>query len=188
MRISYTSRISFLELPSNKLLQLTPGIFQKEIKKKYELRITYFGGFMVAAKLNSQLHAEGAVDWRAIPGKEMSIEPYILPDSLKQQIRAFMKKMGLVFGALDFIVNEEHDYIFLEVNEQGQFLWKEELNSDFKMLDIFINFLLNTSKSFKWEPQHTEHSIEKYRHQTVSMVTQTMRRHISLNNAKAYNA
>ena len=33
MRISYTSKLSFLELPSNKTLQLTPSIFQKEIKK-----------------------------------------------------------------------------------------------------------------------------------------------------------
>ena len=96
--------------------------------------------------------------------------------------------MGLVFGALDFIVSEDHEYIFLEVNEQGQFLWIEELNSDFKMLDIFIGFLLNTSKSFRWNPKNAEHCIDKYKQQVVSLVAQNMRRHIGLNNAKAYNA
>ena len=188
MRIAYTSKLSFLELPTNKLLQLTPGIYQKEIKKKYELRITYFGDYMVAAKLDSQAHVDGKIDWRAIPGREMNIEPYQLPSTLEHQIRAFMKRMGLVFGALDFIVSEDHEYIFLEVNEQGQFLWIEELNSDFKMLDIFIHFLLSTSKSFKWDPKKTDHSMDKYKHQMASLVAQNMRRHIGLNNAKAYNA
>ena len=36
-----------------------------------------------------------------------------------------MRKMGLVFCALDFIVTQDDEYVFLEVNEQGQFLWIE---------------------------------------------------------------
>ena len=188
VRISYTTKLSFLELPSNELLQLTPSIFQKEIKKKYELRITYFDGYMVAAKLNSQAHAAGKVDWRAIPGKEMSIDPYILPDYLEHQIRAFMKKMGLVFGSLDFIVNEESEYVFLEVNEQGQFLWIEELNSDFKMLDTFVHFLTNKSSSFQWDPNHSEHHLDTYKHSATTIVAQNMRRHVALNTAIAYNS
>ena len=187
-RISYTSRISFLELPSNKLLQVSPGIFQKEIKKKYELRITCFGDYLVAAKLNSQVHKEGKIDWRAIPGQEMSIEPYILPSSLEHKIRKFMHKMGLVFGSIDLIVSEDHDYIFLEVNEQGQFLWIEDFNPDFKMLDIFVHFLVSQSRLFKWDEKNTEHTIDKYNNKMVSILDENMRRHINLNTAKAYNA
>jgi len=188
VRISYTSKLSFLELPSNKLLQVSPGIFQKEIKKKYELRITCFGDYLVAAKINSQSHVEGKVDWRAIPEGQMKIEPYVLPSSLEDKIRKFMQKMGLVFGSLDFIVSEDHDYIFLEINEQGQFLWVEEYNDEFKMLDIFIQFLLSKSTKFKWESKHTRHSIDEYRKTMVSMMTQNLQRHVDLNNAKTYNA
>lgn len=188
MKISYTSKLSFLELPSNKSLQLTPSIFQKEIKKKYELRITYFDGFMVTAKLHSQAHAAGKVDWRAIPAKEMAIEPYTLPTKLEQQIRTFMKKLGLVFGALDFIVNEEGEYIFLEVNEQGQFLWIEEFNPDFKMLDVFVRFLTNTAPRFEWDQREEVHSLNKYKHHTSQLTAINMRRHVGLNNAKAYNS
>lgn len=187
MRIAYTSKVSFLELPNNKLLQVAPGIFQKEIKKKYELRITCFGDYLVAAKLNSQNHTEGKIDWRAIPEGKMNIEPYILPTSLEQQIRKFMQKMGLVFGALDFIVSEDHDYVFLEINEQGQFLWLEEYNADFKMLDIFIQFLLNKSRKFNWEPKERQHTIDKYRRDMESMMSQNLQRHVDLNNAKTYN-
>jgi glutathione synthase/RimK-type ligase-like ATP-grasp enzyme len=188
IKMSYTSKLSFLELPSNKLLQVSPGIFQKEIKKKYELRITCFGDYLVAAKINSQSHAEGKVDWRAIPEGQMKIDPYVLPSSLEDNIRKFMKKMGLVFGSLDFIVSEDNDYIFLEINEQGQFLWVEEYNADFKMLDIFIQFLLNKSHKFKWESKNSRHTIDDYRKTMVSMMTQNLQRHVDLNNAKIYNA
>ncbi len=188
MRIAYTSKISFLELPSNKLLQVSPGIFQKEIKKKYELRVTCFGDYLVAAKLNSQAHTAGKIDWRAIPQGEMTLEPYILPCSLENKIRKFMQKMGLVFGSLDFIVSEDHDYVFLEVNEQGQFLWIEEYNADINMLDPFIHFLINQSKKFKWEAKKPIHTIEAYRTKMVSMMTENMQRHVDLNTAKAYNA
>lgn len=185
MKIVYTSKISFLDLPNNQLLQMTPGLFQKEIKKKYELRVTCFGDYLVAAKLNSQVHRDGKIDWRAIPSGELEIEPYYLPESLAQSIRTFMKRMGLVFGSLDFIVNEEHEYVFLEVNEQGQFLWIEEMNNDFQMLDIFINFLINKSRSFQWEAKNTKHSIELYRNKMVSMMKQNLQRHVDLNRSIA---
>jgi len=188
MRIAYTSKISFLELPTNKLLQAAPGIFQKEIKKKYELRITCFGDYLVAAKLNSQNHMEGKTDWRAIPNGKMEVEPYVLPSNLENRIRKFMQKMGLVFGALDFIVSEDHDYIFLEINEQGQFLWLEEYNSEFKMLDIFIHFLLNKSRKFNWEPKGRTHTIDEYRQNMVSMMTKNLQRHVDLNSSKIHNA
>ena len=159
--------------------------FQKEIKKKYELRVTCFGDYLVAAKLNSQVHRDGKIDWRAIPSGELEVEPYYLPESLAQNIRKFMNKMGLVFGSMDFIVNDEHDYVFLEVNEQGQFLWIEELNNDFQMLDIFVNFLVNKSSSFQWEEKNAKHSIELYRNKMVSMMKQNLQRHVDLNRSTA---
>lgn len=188
MRIAYTSRVSFMELPANKMLQISPGIFQKEIKKKYELRITCFGDYLVAAKLHSQNHSEGKIDWRAIPEGQMKIEPYILPSSLESKIREFMRKMGLIFGALDFIVSEDNEYVFLEVNEQGQFLWVEEYNTDFKMLDIFIQFIINKSRAFRWDPKKYVHSLDEYRRNMMGIMDQNMQRHIDLNSSKTYNS
>lgn len=187
VKVVYTSKITFLDLPNNKLLQLSPGIFQKEIKKKYELRVTCFGDYIVAAKLNSQIHPEGRVDWRAIPEGKMSIEPYTLPHKLENKIREFMHKMGIVFGSFDFIVTPDDDHVFLEVNEQGQFLWIEEYNSQFPMLDIFINFLINKSTKFMWNPQKFEHAINDYRNEMSNRITQNMQRHIDLNSTRVHN-
>ncbi|STX29682.1 Glutathione synthase/Ribosomal protein S6 modification enzyme (glutaminyl transferase) [Legionella beliardensis] len=181
VKIAYTTKIDFLELPSNQVLQLTPGIFQTEIRKEYELRITCFGNYIVAAKLNSQCHSEGRVDWRAIIKNKMTIEPYRLPPIIEQRLKRFMRKLGIVFGSFDFIVTPEGDYIFLEVNEQGQFLWIEEYEPKFKMLDIFINFLSNRTVNFQWNEKNIIHSIDKYRKEMNDLINKNLLYHVDLN-------
>lgn len=187
MKVSYTTKINVLHLPNNKLLQLTPGIYQKEIQKKFELRVTCFGDYIVAVKLDSQSHPDGKTDWRAIPQGQMTIEPFRLPLRVEQQIRSFMQKMGLVFGSLDFIVTPENEYVFLEVNEQGQFLWIEEYNPDIKMLDIFVNFLMEKTTKFHWSKKTQIHSIAQYREEMANVMTKNMAYHVDLNNARVYN-
>ncbi|MBA2649728.1 MAG: hypothetical protein H0U75_09095 [Legionella sp.] len=172
VKVVFTSKINTVDLPRDDLLQFAPGIYQKEIKKLYELRVTCFGDYIVAAKLNSQLHLKGKTDWRKIPDGELSIDPYQLPQELQAKIKKFMIKMGLMFGAFDFIVSEDGSYVFLEVNEQGQFLWIEGYNSEFKMLDIFVNFLINKSARFKWDSQKSQHQMAYYLDDIHNMVYQ----------------
>ncbi|MBA2653371.1 MAG: hypothetical protein H0U73_14080 [Tatlockia sp.] len=183
IKLTYTNKIKLSDLTNHNLLQLVPGLYQTEIKKKYELRVTCFGRYIVAAKLDSQSHEVSKIDWRALQGENLDIQPYKLPTSIKNKLHNFMDKLGIVFGSFDFIVTPEDDYIFLEVNEQGQFLWVEEFNPDIKMLDIFINFILNKSKNFEWDPNLFVHSIEKYRTKIQDQFKQNMERHIFLNGA-----
>lgn len=164
VRIAYTSKISFLELPNNKLLQRAPGIYQKEIRKKYELRVTCFGDYLVAAKLHSDY-----------------IEPYMLPLELERKIQRFMLKTGLVFACFNFLVSTDDRYIFLDVDEQGQFLWIEESNPGFKMLDIFTHFLINRTKNFRWDPQNYRHGLFDYLGEMDDIFLRNMRRHVELN-------
>ncbi|MDF1758503.1 MAG: hypothetical protein P1U74_09440 [Legionellaceae bacterium] len=181
VKISYTAQIKPKDLPSDASIQHTPGIFQKEIKKKYELRVTCFGDYIVSAKINSQNHKDGIIDWRAIREKKMLIEEYKLPTSIEFKIRAFMRQIGIVFGTFDFIVTPDDQYIFLEVNEQGQFFWIEEHNPKIKMLDIFVNFILNKSPHFEWDKQHSRHTIKQYRSKAEKIYKENMDKHICLN-------
>ncbi len=184
-KITYTARVKNKNLPKRHILQTVPGIFQIEIKKKFELRITCFGNYLVAAKLHSQKYPDGMIDWRAIHSARMLIEPFDLPEAVSHNIRLFMQRMGLVFGAFDMIVTPDDEYVFLEVNEQGQFLWIEEFNSDFKMLDIFIQFMLQRSVTFTWDPESCTHSIEKYRRQMKDIYDVNMKHHVQVNNVCA---
>ncbi len=40
-----------------------------------------------------------------------------------------MKILNLTYGALDFIVTNDNQWYFLEINPMGQFLWIEDLTN-----------------------------------------------------------
>lgn len=174
---AYTSSVSFLELPNNKLLQCVPGIYQKEIKKKYELRVTCFGDYLVTAKLDADSFSES----------EKNIEPYMLPVELERKIRIFMDTMGLVFACFDFIVSTDDDYIFVDVNEQGEFLWIEQSNPGFKMLDIFTSFLINKTRNFRWNPQNYQHELSDYLAEMDNIFFRNTRRHVQRECSMGYS-
>lgn len=56
-----------------------------------------------------------------------------------------MARLGLLFGCIDLMVTPDDDYVFLEVNEMGQFLWIERANPDIRMLDTFCDFLIRSA-------------------------------------------
>lgn len=53
-----------------------------------------------------------------------------------------MDDLGIVFGCFDLIVTPGGDYVFLEVNEMGAFVWIEEQNPEIKLVDAFSEFLI----------------------------------------------
>lgn len=177
IRASYTTNISMNKLGSDKLLQLSPGIYQQQIIKKYEIRVVCFGDYLVAVKLNSQCHPEGLLDWRAIHPTKLLVDECVLPFQIENNIRLFMNKLGIVFGSFDFIVTPDDDYVFLEVNEQGQFLWIEELNPNIPLLDIFVNFIVHKSRKFLWQPQPFCHGIKQYKNRIKTALTSNLLHH-----------
>lgn len=84
------------------------------------------------------------------PAEELQLEPYDLCPALKTNIRNLMKQLGIVFGCFDFIVTPDNEIYFLEVNQQGQFLWIEDFLPEMRMLDMFVHFIINKSVDFKW--------------------------------------
>ena len=150
LHLTYTSTITTDELPSDKILQCSPGIFQQKIEKQYELRITYFGSKYIAVKIDSQKFNESKNDWRSAPIEQLLLEQVTLPAEIDLACRSLMNKLGIVFGCFDFIVTPNNDYYFLEVNEQGQFLWIEGINPEIKMLESFIEFVSNSSIKFSF--------------------------------------
>lgn len=162
VRLIYTKEISIDQLPSDEVLQVMPGIFQRKIDKAYELRVTFMGDTAVTAKLRSQEHPQGMQDWRSVPVHELAIDPYTLPDTIHQQCKQLMQKFGVVFGCFDFIVTPDGEYYFLEINEQGQFLWVESINPNIKMLDAFSEFLISKSPRFAWEPSASIVSLDEF--------------------------
>jgi hypothetical protein len=71
-----------------------------------------------------------------------------LPENVLARCRVLMRKLGILFGCFDFIVTPDGEYVFLEVNQQGQFLWKEHLCPSLKMLETFCQFIANPGRDF----------------------------------------
>jgi glutathione synthase/RimK-type ligase-like ATP-grasp enzyme len=162
MRLTYTREINLSMLPNDNMLQSTAGIFQRKILKAYELRVNILGDCCIAVKINSQEHPKGKMDWRYVPGHELKVEAYNLPAEVLEKCKIFMKKQGVVFGCFDFIVTPDGEYYFLEINEQGQFLWIEDVNPDIKMLDAFTDFLIAGANDFNWQQSSTSVSLMNY--------------------------
>jgi hypothetical protein len=142
----HTSVLSENCLPEQNILRTTPGIYQTRIAKKFEVRVTFFGDYYLAVKI----HNSTELDWRPHSIlKNIPLSITTIPIEIEQQCLAMMKQIDIVFGCFDFIVTPSGDYIFLEVNEMGQFLWLEERLPELKFLDTFSEFLISCSKNRK---------------------------------------
>jgi glutathione synthase/RimK-type ligase-like ATP-grasp enzyme len=124
-------------------LRTSPGIYQPRVEKAYEVRVTIIGEQVYAVSIDSQSNPQSKLDWRQDLLQICSLAPIQLPQSVLDSCRSLMAKLGLVFGCLDFIVTPANEYIFLEVNEMGQFLWIEERVPQLRLLEAFIGLLVH---------------------------------------------
>lgn len=108
----------------NQDINKTPIYMQEYINKKYEIRATFVGELVFCVKILSS----NKVDWR----DENSTNTYELidmPIEIYDQCIKLMSLFEIDFGAFDFIVDDKDNWIFLEINPNGQWLWLEnELN------------------------------------------------------------
>ena len=74
---------------------------------------------------SAQSNTTGKIDWRQGYDHNLRHEIVDIPDSIKDFCLSFLKKMKLNFGCFDFIVTPDDEYVFLECNPNGQWLWIE---------------------------------------------------------------
>jgi len=123
-------------------IRLCPAIYQDYVEKAFELRAVVMGSDILFIKIDSQARRESSVDWRGdLLGRSKLSVFHDVPDSIRDALLGFMRRMNLDFGCIDLIVTGQGDYFFLEVNDQGQFLWIEERNPDIGILDMFCRYL-----------------------------------------------
>ncbi|HEU4411803.1 MAG TPA: hypothetical protein VFS43_41570 [Polyangiaceae bacterium] len=148
----YTAKVDEASLPDDDLLRLGPGIFQAYVPKAYELRVTCMGDEVLAARLDSQATRDGKVDWRIAHVHDLAVRPVELPPAVARRCLELLRRLGLVFGCIDLIVTPEGEYVFLEVNQMGQFLWVEIACPAMPMLQTFCEFLVRRDPHFRRAP------------------------------------
>lgn len=146
--MTFTSSLTPDKLVDDDLLRATPGIYQEEIDKEYELRVTVMGRQTFSAKILSQQTRRGTLDWRKAYD-ELTMEKHELPREIEQQCFELLRHLGFVFGCFDLIVRKDGSFVFLEVNQMGQFLFLERYTG-LPLLDAFTDFLIEGSVDFEW--------------------------------------
>lgn len=113
-----TTRLSKEDLEHLDSLAYCPMIFQEFIPKAYELRIAWVDGEFFAGQI--AVDADLYTDWRMARSQTSPWKPYTLPAAIQHQVNRLMVSLDLSFGVLDMIRHRDGDYIFLEVNPQGE--------------------------------------------------------------------
>jgi glutathione synthase/RimK-type ligase-like ATP-grasp enzyme len=137
----FTNKISNEIIDKLDDFDLTPCIFQEYIEKKYELRVTVVNDKVFSAKVDSQSLTETSIDWRK---KKIPFVNYELPAEIALKCVEILKKLNLSFGAIDLIKDINDNYIFLEINPNGQWAWIE-METGLPISEEIINYL--TAKS-----------------------------------------
>ncbi len=106
-----------------------PVFFQENVEKDVDVRITVIGTNVFACAINSQLDKSTLVDWR----KQMFLKeflphmPHVLPDEVVTKVTLLVQQLGLRFGAVDMALTKDGEYVFFEINHNGQWGWIEIL-------------------------------------------------------------
>jgi len=138
-KVAFTNQLK--EKPQKEQIELLPNFFQTHIKKSYDVRVTMVGKKAFAALIDSQNNDETKVDWRRgeMPLKHTKIE---IPNELLEQCVTLLKMLNIRFGAIDFILDTNGNFIFLEINPNGQWAWIEK-QAGYEISNEIVNLLEN---------------------------------------------
>jgi glutathione synthase/RimK-type ligase-like ATP-grasp enzyme len=123
----YTNKITKEDLKDFDNCVNSPMIFQEYIEKQFEVRYTFVNNNHFVCRIDSQVSEKSKTDWRRYDLKNtpyLEIEP---PKDIREKVNHFMKTLNLNYGALDFIVDQDNQWWFLEINSVGQYGWIEQL-------------------------------------------------------------
>ncbi|MEO7827852.1 MAG: hypothetical protein ABIR60_11985, partial [Allosphingosinicella sp.] len=98
------------------------SLVQEKIAKRFETRTFYLDGRMFSAAIYSQNDPQTSVDYRKYnyrrPNRNVPIN---LPAEIEEKLDRLFRALDLNTGSADMIVDEEGEFVFLEINPTGQY-------------------------------------------------------------------
>ncbi|HEU0087475.1 MAG TPA: ATP-grasp ribosomal peptide maturase [Pseudonocardiaceae bacterium] len=124
LQMAYTRRIEPADLADLAGVDTTLHLFEPFLPKAWEARVTVVGDRVFAVGIHAG-SGPARVDWRA-DYDSLDYTVVTPPESVTTGIHAFMKTLGLSFGAFDFAVTPDKEWIRFECNPCGAYGWLEE--------------------------------------------------------------
>ncbi|QTI88638.1 MvdC/MvdD family ATP grasp protein [Streptomyces sp. AgN23] len=102
-------------------VELTAHLLQERVPKQYEVRLIVVDDICHSVKIKA--HSEAArTDWRS-DYDALEYEPIETPTDVINGVRGCMARLALTYAAMDFIVQPDGRWTFLEANPSGQWAW-----------------------------------------------------------------
>ncbi|MBV8541431.1 MAG: RimK domain-containing protein [Pseudonocardiales bacterium] len=122
-KLSWTRVLGPDDLDDLRGPEVTSHLVQRWVPQSFEVRVVVIDDRRTAVKIKAG-SPDSSVDWRSdyAAWTYELIEP---PDHVAHVIHALMCSFDLMYGALDFIVSPDGEWVFLEVNTGGQYGWLE---------------------------------------------------------------
>ena len=106
-------------------ISLCPFIAQAYVEKSREVRVTVVGSDVFAAEIHSQVTNRTKIDWRRYVDHNTPYCSHALPVSIADKCLRLTQSMNLAYSAIDLILTPDRQYVFLELNPNGQYQWVE---------------------------------------------------------------
>jgi glutathione synthase/RimK-type ligase-like ATP-grasp enzyme len=119
----YATPVTAAEIADTSV-ELTAHVFQQLQPKAYEVRLTVVDEAMFPAEIHAGSDA-AKVDWRRDYGS-LVYRAGAVPDAVSHAVCRMMTRLGLRFGAFDFVVTPTEEWVFLELNPNGQWAWLQD--------------------------------------------------------------
>ncbi len=114
----YTTVIEAADLDDSRGLSLCPPLFQERIPKAEELRVIAVDDRLFCGAIRPRATAGRVDDWR--PQADLNWLQAQLPESVAERFLGLMRRLGLRYGAADFVHTPDDEWVFLEVNACGE--------------------------------------------------------------------
>ena len=118
--VVFTHVVQRRDVMNDQSLRHAPAIFQPYVDKHSEIRVTVVGDRVFAAEIASQSSRLTRYDWRHYDDPSVRYSPHTLPIDVERRCLQLVERLGLAFGAIDLILTPSGDYVFLEINANGQ--------------------------------------------------------------------
>lgn len=133
----FSNKLQDISDVSDEELSLAPTIFQEELTKKIDYRLTIVGNDSFCVKITFPKESD-TLDWRTVK-EGISYELTDLPSDIIKKCHKLVKELGLVFGAID-IVESNNEFYFLEINPNGEWGWLQK-NANLPIAEALVDYL-----------------------------------------------
>ncbi|MBV9160580.1 MAG: ATP-grasp ribosomal peptide maturase [Pseudonocardiales bacterium] len=123
LTVAFTHRLEPSDLGDLSGIETTATQVQQWVNKIYEARVVVIGERLFTILIRAGSEAS-RVDWRA-DYPALSYEWIDTPHDIEKGLRDYMARMGLTYAAVDFAIDADERWIFLESNSAGQYFWLE---------------------------------------------------------------